>query len=89
MDQITKQQPLHKHDCDVCIFLGSFNGEDLYFHPIAPLTLISRAGEGSHYLSGLPFWNVEPQLGEAARRAVDIGVLTQEFLDQHKVFQTP
>lgn len=26
------EKPLYKHDCESCIFLGRFKGDDLYFH---------------------------------------------------------
>ena len=76
------------HDCKECISLGSFNGEDLYFHPTPPFTLISRrSSEELDYESGLAFWNVDPQLGEAAKRAVSLGLTTQEYLDSQRIFK--
>ena len=79
---------MHVHDCNECISLGSFNGEDLYFHPNPPITLISRrSSDVLDYESGLPFWNVDIQLGEAAKRAVERGLLTQAYLDAHTIFE--
>ena len=78
-------KPLFQHDCEKCVFLGSFNGEDLYFHPLPMITLVRRHGsEGWDYTSGLPLWNVDPILGEAARRALEKGLISQEYLDKHR-----
>ena len=82
--------PQFTHDCSECIFLGSFNGEDLYFHPNPPITLISRRSDnGPDYASGLPFWNVDVQLGEAAERTKKLGLLTQQYLDEHRIYIPP
>lgn len=56
---------LYKHDCD-CIYLGEFDGSDLYYHPDnGPLTetVIARhSSDGPDYTSGLVF----------SRRYIDI-----------------
>ena len=78
-------EPLFKHDCELCVYLGGHMGEsgpcDLYFcskcHPLP--TVIARysskdydysAGK-SHALSGIC-----PDLAEALKRAVEKGLTT-------------
>ena len=68
---------IHEHDCDACISLGDFNGEDLYFHPGKWWTLISRYGIHGDYQSGGHI-SQTPQLIEARRRAVEKGFITQD-----------
>ncbi len=50
---------LYKHDCNDCIYLGEFDGADLYYHPnLGPLTetLIARHSDnGRDYTSGIAF----------------------------------
>ncbi len=44
--------PLHTHDCDACVYLGSLNGTDHYFCP-RDKSLIQRFGSnGWEYLHG-------------------------------------
>lgn len=71
--------PIHKHDCDSCISLGEFNGQDLYYHPGKPFswTLISRYGEHGDYQSGSHI-SQTPQLMEARRRAVERGFILED-----------
>jgi hypothetical protein len=71
--------PLHKHDCNNCVFLGSFDGEDLYYHPGQMVSLIARWGKGGEYNSGLIFGEMDEEdpnspLGEAYRRACKLGL---------------
>lgn len=73
--------PIHEHDCDRCKFLGSFNGEDLYYcPPYDPVkspqfwTLLSRFGKDGDYCSG--GWKTNhPQMLEARVRAVAAGYI--------------
>lgn len=72
---------IHEHDCDVCISLGEFNGEDLYYCPGGGKpnnwTLISRYGKHGDYCSG--GWIMKnPQMIEARRRAVEAGYITAD-----------
>ena len=72
-------KPIHKHDCECCQFLGSFKGEDLYYHEENRITLIARFGEDGDYTSGLTFAksekdNPESPIGEAYRRAEALGL---------------
>lgn len=75
--------PLHTHDCEQCKFLGPFEDKvDLYFceqgsraSGIGP-TVIARYGSlGHQYTSGLGFSHLSPWLGEAKRRAIELGHL--------------
>lgn len=61
-----------KHDCDACTPLGGFNGHDLYHCEQGGIpTIIARYGdEGGEYKSGLCFKDCDPELQEAARRAI-------------------
>jgi len=71
------ESPIHEHDCDCCHFLGSHNGEDLYFHPGKHWTLISRYGKHGDYQSG-PHISQTPQLIKARELAVVAGYITAE-----------
>lgn len=75
-------KPRYKHDCDFCTFLGPFNEFDLYFceqkESLGIPTLIARYGDaGPAYTSGLALKDQIPALGEAYRRAVDQGLITE------------
>ena len=65
--------PIYKHDCDVCIFLGSFKlyvDHDLYLCE-AGKTLVARWGsEGDQYDSGLAIIPNNFTIAVAARRAL-------------------
>ena len=86
--RITNQQPLHRHDCDNCVFLGQFDGAygrtDLYMHPSptpALRTVIARYdSEGSQYVSGMPFaYGRIADLTEARLRAEQRGLLDYDI----------
>lgn len=68
----------YKHDCDKCVFLGVFHGDervyDGYFcNQNSISTVIARFGdEGSQYLSGLGFDHVLREIETLARH---IGLL--------------
>lgn len=63
--------PAYTHDCTHCLFLGRWEGFDLYFCPNEP-TVLARAGdEGPDYTSGLNA--TTPVLMEAQERAVRLG----------------
>ena len=49
--------PIYEHDCDKCVFLGNYDGHDLYYCPAGVRgTVIARfSGGGPDYSSGLPF----------------------------------
>lgn len=50
--------PVFAHDCDECVYLGHYEGHDLYLCPkeVSGCTVIARwSGEPSHYASGMPF----------------------------------
>ena len=77
---MNKMKPLFKHDCTECKFLGTFNGQDLYFcnQVEAGSTVIARYGdEGSEYFSGMVFAkpDVSEELFEAKNRAIKLGYL--------------
>ena len=65
--------PIYKHDCDVCIYLGSYQlylDYDLYLCQ-ASKTVIARWGyEGPQYDSGLALITHDSVIAVAARRAL-------------------
>lgn len=73
-------KPQHVHDCPHCTPLGPLNSFDLYHcdqggnNP----TVIARWGsEGAQYSSGMGFAGYVPELTEAKRRAVAMGLPVQ------------
>ena len=72
-------KPLFIHDCDRCIFLGTYKNEDLYFCVAGNMgldTVIARYGnKGYEYTSGLSFADSVPVLAEAKRRAKEKNLL--------------
>lgn len=83
-----KMSPKYTHDCDKCVFLGTFNGEgfkeeeqDLYFCSEIYPTVITRYGnDGPEYTSGLHFAHLIPGLAEAKRRAQELNLLQENIL---------
>ena len=74
MDEKTAiPDPIYKHDCDVCIYLGSYPLDvdyDLYLCE-AGKTLVARWGsEGHQYDSGLALIQHNFAIAAAARRAL-------------------
>ena len=72
-EKTTIPDPIYKHDCDVCIFLGSFqlyHGYDLYLCK-ASKTIVARWGSTDHqYDSGLAIIPHDFVMAVAARRAL-------------------
>ena len=72
-EKTTIPDPIYKHDCDVCIFLGSFQlyqGYDLYLCK-ASKTIVARWGSKGHqYDSGLAIIPYNITIAVAARRAL-------------------
>ena len=79
--EIEKTQPLYEHDCDNCVYLGSYLDEfDLYYCPSKP-TVTARYGSLDLYQSGMVFTygeNKIEELVEARRRAEELGLLEGE-----------
>ena len=76
MIQQENEHPHFTHDCDVCTFLGHFNGYDLYVHATEGIkTVIARNGEDGAYKSGIWAANSDPELAEAKKRAIERGLL--------------
>jgi hypothetical protein len=72
-------EPLYKHDCAICVFLGTFNEADLYFHhgPLERTVVARYSSDGPDYSSGLCFADVNPNLREAKRRAIEKNLLVE------------
>ena len=60
--------PKYKHDCEECIFLGSYNDCDLYFCQPSKSTptIIVRRGDDADYQSGFVFEDSCEELAVAA-----------------------
>jgi hypothetical protein len=80
-------QPRWPHDCDRCVFLGSFDAgtgwgdTDLWYHPDGHDTVIARYGRKSHYTSGIGLVHLDPRLRECLRRAAAAGLVCKERAD--------
>ena len=48
-------KPIHQHDCDRCVFLGTLDQRDLYFCPGEPTVIARRSSDPPDYQSGLVF----------------------------------
>lgn len=78
-DLLAATLPQFTHDCESCIFLGRFQNHDLYYCNVGNKTVLARYGDwGWEYASGLEFINHHPELTEAARRAVALGLIHPE-----------
>ena len=83
MDEKTAiPDPIYKHDCDFCIYLGSYQlylDYDLYLCE-ASKTLIVRWGSEDHqYDSGLALITHDSVIAVAARRALAYYMGVSEF----------
>lgn len=57
---------LFEHDCEECLWLGTYRGNDLYYHPGDNQTVIARFGDdGPDYHSGL-------EIAKAVQAALDL-----------------
>lgn len=68
----------YKHNCDKCVYLGTFNQFDLYYcnQEVLGPTVVARYGNLPHeYLSGLTMTDLP--LLEAKKRAKERGLLLQ------------
>lgn len=82
--------PLFDHDCDHCMFLGTYNGyADLYWcmqmgnRP----TLIARfSDDGPDYVSGIVFRRTSPELAKAYVLALARGLDVREE-DEHPIIR--
>jgi hypothetical protein len=72
------EKPQFTHDCKACTFLGRFNGHDLYFctQRNFPTVIARYSSAGPDYKSGIAFAGVDPEIGEAHKRAVKRGFLS-------------
>lgn len=75
---------LHKHDCDTCLFLGTYHSQDLYVcsreQASLGMTIVARYGDDGHEYSSMsvtacsrldhngPGPQLLPELREAWRR---------------------
>ena len=73
-------KPRYKHDCDICIFLGEHDGDDLYYHPGMVMDMVvARFGhEGPDHIRRLSSDPAEPSTVEAVRLAKAAGLISKE-----------
>ena len=65
--------PIYKHDCDVCIYLGSYQltlDYDLYLCQEYSTVIARWGSEGPQYDSGLALITRDSVIAVAARRAL-------------------
>ena len=65
--------PIYKHDCDVCIYLGSYHlilDYDLYLCQASKTLIVRWGSEGDQYDSGLALITRDSVAAVAARRAL-------------------
>ena len=65
--------PIYKHDCDVCIYLGSYHlilDYDLYLCQASKTLIVRWGSEGYQYDSGLALITRDSVAAVAARRAL-------------------
>ena len=65
--------PIYKHDCDICIFLGSYQLDvdyDLYLCQEYSTVIARWGSEGPQYDSGLALITHDSVIAVAARRAL-------------------
>jgi hypothetical protein len=78
---VTMSTPRFTHDCKKCNFLAHYNGHDLYFCGTGRMlnaTVIARFSDsGPDYKSGLVLADVDPELAEAKRLAIERGLLNK------------
>ena len=74
MDEKTAiPDPIYKHDCDICIFLGSYRlgiDYDLYLCKASKTIIVRWGSEGPQYDSGLALIPHNFAISVAARRAL-------------------
>lgn len=71
-------QPQWEHDCDECVFLGTFDFHDLYYCAKGKLTpaVVARFGDAiPDYRIGLPKTGTDIHLREAYFRAKQQGLI--------------
>jgi hypothetical protein len=77
-----KNDPVYYHDCEHCVFLGHYNGSDLYYHDQGEVTVIARySSEPGDYSSGLMFGvsnTGSPELHKAYEIARSTGLIREE-----------
>lgn len=74
--------PVHVHDCDTCVFLGTWVTTeygarveyDLYKHENLPTYVARYSSQDSDYTSGLVFVGLNPAITEAHRLATEQGI---------------
>jgi len=74
----SNSKPIHVHDCDECVYLGSEDGCDLYYCDREP-TLIARYGIDGDYMSGA--WMQHPLILKAKSIAIGRGLTTENKLN--------
>jgi len=78
-------KPFYEHDCPMCVFLGHYENQDLYYCDNEP-TLIARYGSDGDYVSGMEVAvrhkkrnHDEHPLVVAFDRAVEMNLIDAEY----------
>jgi hypothetical protein len=70
------RKPEFKHDCDKCVFLDHFKGQDLYYHGPEAETVIARySDDPASYYSGLSSVTINRYLARAHTIAKEKGYI--------------
>lgn len=81
---IDNTQPLFRHDCDKCDFLGRYSENnsvyDLYFCSTTPTVIARYGNDGAEYTSGMVFARPDGNdaLYEAKLRAINKGLCNSD-----------
>jgi hypothetical protein len=78
------ETPLHKHDCEECNFLGTYEGtKDLYVchkQSSRPTVICRYSSDGPDYSSGIDFIFSNTDLTVAAFRAINAKLIDPELV---------
>lgn len=76
------EKPKFKHDCESCVFLGRFEGADLYYCAGQRTeTIVARfSSEGADYTSGLCFG--KKRINRHLAQAYDLAVCQGWLIDR-------
>lgn len=78
-------KPMYKHDCAHCVYLGTKKDNDHYFCEegglMAPTIIIRHSSDGSDYTSGICFAKHIPEIGDALKKAIEMGLISQKKAD--------
>lgn len=73
-------EPLFEHDCELCVYLGQYEGEDLYVHPRSKNWVegIHRTGARPWEYGAMPLPQKFPIYQEIERRCREFGIVVPD-----------